>query len=160
MISLRYQGRDKVINALNRIADPKQREDLLDNIGSYGVSSTQERFIQRRDPEGQSWKESRRAREEGGQTLRDSNRLFQSLTHKVSGTSVAWGTNLVYASAHQFGAVIVPKNGKKLKFNGVGGGFVFVDKVTIPQRAFLGIDDHDQDEIEHLTESWLGGLLQ
>lgn len=78
-----------------------------------------------------------------GQPLVDTGRLRSSITHRADPQGVTIGTNIraksgaSIAAVHQFGAVIRPKNGKRLVFPGPGGGLVFAKKVTIPQRAFL-----------------------
>lgn len=49
------------------------------------------------------WKVSARAKAQRGQTLRDTNRLYNSLTVKPGRDQVIVGTNVAYAAAHHFG---------------------------------------------------------
>lgn len=158
-LTMHIQGKDRVLNALRLVADPATRREMLDDVGAYGVSSTQERFLQQKGPSGHSWKKSRRAIQFGGQTLRDSNRLFQSLTHAFTDNSASWGTNVAYAAIHQKGGVIRPRNKKKLMFKGMNG-FVMVDKVTIPARPYMGVNNEDREEIELIAQDHLARALE
>lgn len=62
-------------------------------------------------PDGTAWPHSRRASEEGGQTMSLTRRLRNSITAASSNTTAAVGTNVVYAAIHQFGGVIRAKKG-------------------------------------------------
>ena len=129
--------------ALTRLAGRAiDLEPAMDEIGAMLVASTLERFERGEDPDGQPWTPSIRALEQGGQTLVDTTRLRGSITHEAARDSVTVGTNVIYAAIHQFG-------GK------AGRG----KKVTIPERAFLGVNDDDAAEIgeilaEHLAEAF------
>lgn len=72
-----------------------------------------------------------------GQPLVDSGELRESITVKADGQGVTVGTNKIQARVQQFGATIVPKNGKTLAFPGPNGMVVFAKKVTIPARRYL-----------------------
>jgi phage virion morphogenesis protein len=154
--SIRYQGEKKIFQLLDKLASPELRKQLLDAIGAYGVSSTQQRFLDQVSPEGKKWKKSRRAETAGGQTLRLSGRLgFLSMVHQASPKMAAWGTNLVYAGIHQFGGVIKAKPGGSLKFPGMNGQDIFVKQVTIPARPYLGISGLDRKRIEQIAGDWV-----
>ncbi len=159
MITLEVKGDEYLVKAFKKFVDPSERRDLLDQVGSYGVSSTQQRFLDERGPDGQPWKKSRRARERGGQTLRDKGLLFSSLAHNTNPSSVEWGSNRIDAGIHQLGGTIRPKTAKKLAFKGVNG-MVFADKVTIPARPYLGINAEDVAEINATAQDWMKGMLQ
>lgn len=128
---------------------------LLDEIGGALVAATQQRFEAGQAPDGTPWERSRRAIYEGGQTLRDSGRLEQSITHRVSADRVAVGTNVIYAAVHQFGATIRPKAANALMFKTPGGGFAQVQSVTIPARPFLGMSQGDRAEVGAIVEDFL-----
>ncbi|WP_374653118.1 phage virion morphogenesis protein [Dongia sp.] len=130
---------------------------LLDNIGASLVTSTQMRFEREQGPDGQAWPPSIRALIEGGKTLRDHNQLYGSITHVASANGVEVGSNVLYAAVHQFGATIEAKNAKTLKFK-VGGRYVSKERVTIPARPFLGIDDGDRAMIAETVSEWLEAL--
>ena len=129
--------------ALTRLAGRAiDLEPAMDEIGAMLVASTLERFERGEDPDGNAWAPSIRALEQGGQTLVDTSQLRGSITHEAARDSVTVGTNVIYAAIHQLG-------GK------AGRG----KKVTIPERAFLGINDDDAAEIgdilaEHLAEAF------
>ena len=144
--------------ALGKLGDAAQRMEhpapLFDLIGAMLVTSTQDRFERGTDPEGNPWPVSLRVRFEGGSILRDSHFLFQSITHEASDEGVEVGTNVPYAATHQFGAVIRPVVARALAFE-VGGEVVFAQQVTIPRRAFLGLDDADEEAIEEIAEEFV-----
>lgn len=127
---------------------------LMDRIGAALVSSTQRRFEAQAGPDGVPWRRSLRATAGLGQTLLDSGRLRQSITHRAERDQVDVGTNVLYAAVHQFGATIRAKTGRGLRFR-VGDRWVTKRQVTIPPRRFLGLDDEDRDEIVTLSTAWL-----
>lgn len=129
---------------------------LMREIAASMEAWTQHRFETERAPDGTPWKRSRRAIEEGGQTLTKSARLRQSLSHRSSAKTAETGTNVVYAGVHQEGAVIRPKNAKALVFR-VGGRFVTAQKVEIPARPFLGIGPEDDRELGEIVGEFLAG---
>jgi phage virion morphogenesis protein len=91
---------------LERLRDAMQGQGSLaamQEIGRYGKTSTQFRFRDQRGPDGARWLQSQAARERGGQTLRESNRLYRSLTWRATPGEASWGTNVVYAAVHQYG---------------------------------------------------------
>lgn len=154
--SLRYELQDAVRPALQLLAarlgdlSPMMRE-----IGGQLEASTVLRFEREVGPDGRGWLPSRRAREQGGQTLTDTARLRQSITHRAGPDSAEVGTNVVYAAIHQFGGTIVPKSAPKLVFTLPDGTLVFVDKVTIPARPFIGVSSDDEIGIADTIDDWL-----
>jgi phage virion morphogenesis protein len=150
---LKIEGDDKLLKGLKGFEGGSRWKELFDTLASYGVSSTQQRFIDQKDPDGNTWKKSGRAKAEGGQTLRQGGDLFRSIWEDTTTKSAAWGSNLIYTAIHQFGGIIKPKNGKKLMFKGLSG-VVFVDQVTIPARPFLGVNAEDRAEISELINDW------
>lgn len=117
-------------------------------IGDALVSSTGMRFRNEQDPEGNSWKTSVRAAEQGGVTLTDSGRLRNSISARSNRQGVAVGTNLIYAGTHQFGR---PSKGS----SGVKNSIRASDHSTgsgHPQRAFLGISTADMAEIQSIIK--------
>lgn len=156
-----------------RLDDP---EPALEEIGSRLVLSTQLRFERQHDPDGVPWKPSLRAQKQKGQTLVDTARLLKSITHIVRSNAVEVGTNVVYASAHQFGlrirqaartAVLAfrPKGGKfasrkstrRRKRGAVPIAFAQHGPRTVqmPVRAFLGLDARDRQAILRIVGTWL-----
>lgn len=133
----------------------------FDQIGSYLVSSVIRRFKTEAGPGGRPWKKSRRALEQGGQTLTDRGRLRASITHNVLSDGVEVGTNVVYAAIHQFGGktkprTIRPKRAKALRIPGIGfRASVRHPGSRIPARPFLGLDERDERAISRIVDRYL-----
>ena len=125
---------------------------IFQALANYGESSTRLRFKKGIGPDGARWKPSARAQATGGQTLvlkGQHGGILGSITSRFDNASAEWGTNKVYAGVHQFGATIVPRSKKNLRFR-VPGGFVSTKRVNIPARPFLGVNDEDQREMTAL----------
>lgn len=157
MITLKADGVDDLTNALKRLSDPVKRKDLLEQIGAAGVTQTQQRFLDQAGPDGQPWVQSLRAKEQSGETLRDTNRLFTSLTYAADDKSVEWGTNVIYAGIHQLGGIIKPKSKKALAFKGANGKSYVVKSVTMPARPYLGLSDQNRNAMRHVVHDWIKG---
>lgn len=139
------------------IARTDDSRGLFDAIGASLVVSTQERFESEQDPEGNPWPASLRKLLEGGRTLTDTARLVQSMTHEPTEKSVAVGTNEIHGAIHQEGGIIRAKTPRGLRFRGAGnGGWVTKQEVEMPRRAFLGLDQDDENEIRAICAEWLG----
>lgn len=157
-----YEATLSVLGAA--IAKTDNARGLFDAIGMALVSSTQNRFETETDPTGNPWPESLRKTMFGGRTLTDTAALVQSITHEATDNSVAVGTNLIYAAIHQMGGTIKAKEPISsftkggLRFKGPGGAWVRKNEVTIPQRAFLGLDADDENEIRAICADWLGAV--
>lgn len=134
---------------------------IMRNIGIFVQASTKRRFTEEISPSGTPWKKSRRAKEQGGQTLSDTGRLRNSITFLAGKDSVAIGTSVPYGKYHQFGTapyVILPKSKKVLKFT-IGGKVIFAKRVNhtgLPKREFLGLSEQDKTQIISLVKSYLG----
>lgn len=143
---------------IRRLREPRS---AYDQIGSYLVTSTLERFQRGHGPGGAPWKRSARADRQGGQTLVDRGRLRDSITHNVLPDGVEVGTSVVYAAIHQFGGrtkprIIRARNARALRIPGIG----FRKSVRhpgsqIPARPFLGIDDNDERQIRRIIDRYL-----
>jgi len=116
------------------------------------------RFEREEAPDGTPWQPSRRALEQGGQTLTDHGILRLSINHASTARSAEAGTNVIYAGVHQEGAVIRPVNAKALIFQ-IGGRTVSAQEVTIPARPFLGIGADDERELGAIVGDFLSGAL-
>lgn len=160
---------------------PDQLPYAADEIGEAMVSSTQRRFGTEKSPEGTPWKQSQRARRDGGKTLQESRRLYRSVVSRVltaaQTTGVEWGTNVIYAAIHQMGGKIQKYAQSRPIFRKVKAGEIqpgFVKRrhsnfeswhgqgehsITIPARPFIGIDTADRDEISSILVSWLNKAL-
>lgn len=160
MTGIRIDVTDAIGPALDRlIAGGEDLSPLMDGIGMKMAENTRWRFRDGTAPDGVAWLPSRRARDQGGQTLVDSGRLRDSIVHALQGRdSVAWGTNILYAAAHQFGVTITPRTpGGRLRFR-IGDAWVSAASVTLPARPFLGVSDDDREDIADLVAQYIGSL--
>lgn len=154
-ISVTADGESPIMALLEHLIG-YDKQAMFDEIGAYGVSSTQIRFVDQSDVDGNPWKQSWRAKLQNGQTLRDTGRLMNSMTHNVLNNGVEWGTNVDYAAALHYGAHIVPKTAQYLVFN-VSGNWRKVKEVTNPPRSFLGINNEDDESILNIIGRHLSG---
>lgn len=160
---------DAVMQGLARLqAGVTDAQPLLRMIGAYGVRSTQERFLSETAPDGTRWKELNPAYAElkggGYNILTRSGALMQSLNARAGMDQVSWGSPMIYAAVHQFGATIKAKNAPSLAFMLGGRGLapvqlVRVQSVTIPARPYLGINADDREEIVALTGEYIRSLI-
>jgi phage virion morphogenesis protein len=157
-VRMELGGADKTLAALGAaLARTRSPRGLMDGIGREMVARTKLRFQAQTGPDGGPWPQSIRARVMGGRTLIQRGRLLESITHEASDSSVAVGTNTLYAAIHQLGGTIKAKTGKGLRFRLPGGlGSRTVKSVTIPARPFLGLSGEDEGVIKTLIALWLG----
>jgi phage gpG-like protein len=142
-------------------ADPT---GLLDIWGALLEASTRRRFDTGTAPGGVPWPPSIRAKLQGGKTLVDKGNLEGSIRYAVRPNELEVGIDGVGASSkfayvHQFGAHIVPKEAKALRFPLPGGGFAVVSSVDIPARPFLGIDEDDKLDMKETGGEYLRSLI-
>lgn len=131
---------------------------VLDTIGASIAAETVQHFEAGASPDGNPWPVSLRARIQSGQTLVDTGRLVQSISHQVAADrqSVSVGTNVEYAAIHQFGGVIRPVRAKALKFRLPTGQWVHAQRVVMPARPYLGIGWGERETILDTIAHWLG----
>jgi len=148
----------KLRHTLGKMAtiNPKDAHRIMAGVL---LTTTQLRFRNTEDPEGNKWKKSARASLAGGKTLTDSAQLKKSIHAKFSARSASIGTNKLYAAIHQFGGVIKPKKSAWLTFEIPGVGFRRVAQVTIPARPYLGISDDDKALMRQALARYLKGKV-
>lgn len=103
------------------VADIKH-VDLWGQAAKILEGQAKDCFAFSRSPEGTPWSPLKHNRPRGGsKPLLDTGVLRASLVGRAAGhiervtpTSLEWGTNVLYAYTHQYGAVITPKKGKYL----------------------------------------------
>lgn len=134
-------------------------QPLLKSIAYYGESSTRERFSTETDPAGNKWKQSLRAKRDGGKTL-DQDGYLANINSTADDQKAEWGSNRIYAAIHQFGGTIKPKSAKALHFQIPGLGWVMRKQVTLPARPYLGISNDDQENILDLVNKHISGLIR
>jgi phage virion morphogenesis protein len=151
-------GAEEALRVLGAaVARAERPRDLYDRVGAALAVSTQHRFETETDPEGSPWPASLRKLLMGGRTLTDSARLVSSITHEASDSGVAVGTNVLHAAIHQTGGTIRAKTPAGLRFRSPGNGsWVTKQSVEMPRRAFLGVDEGDEEDIEAIAGEWLG----
>lgn len=127
---------------------------VQEGVGQILVSSTQLRFMNQAGPDGSPWAQlsavtlsRRRKGGRGAQILRDTGRLMNSVTSKITDNEVQIGTNVIYAGTHQFGA----KKGDygKTKRNGP------IPWGNIPARPFLGYNNEDNENVNELIQRYV-----
>ena len=173
-IEIRDDDRD-IRLALRRLArwSGGDMYGTFDEIGGYLETATRLRFLAEEDPEGRPWKPSRPSYDRGparsgrsrfsnpdrGKTLQASGRLLRSITHVAHRTRSETGTNVVYASPHQFGdrtepRVIRPRRKKALSWPGAPHPVRRVNHPgsVVPKRAFLGASTRDKVRIVDIVE--------
>ena len=97
----------------------------------------------------------------GNRILQNSGKLKQSMTFKVSATSVEVGPGggLPYARIHQLGGIIRPVKAKCLAVP-FGGGILRLKQVKIPARPYLIVPPEDIPKYALAAVEWIqGGAL-
>lgn len=136
-------------------------------IGQLLKASTQQRFRDQHGPNRSPWRRVRR----GGQALRLSGRLRNSIQYRADDRSVEVGTNVVYAKAHQFGLdeqqavkphtrLVTKVFGRALRFPVYGFVRGHTRHMRIWARPFLGFSDTDIEDIEAVVLDRLDRLFQ
>ena len=160
--TIQFHGQEKITEWLNRVL--KQAGDhtkLMHNIGSILEHNTKQRINTGIGTDDKPWQKSWRAKMQGGTTLRDTSRLYNSIKYTVldGGKRVVVGTNVFYAPVMHYGATIRAKTGKYLKFKTTMGGWAQIQSVIIPPRPFLGMSVDDSQEVLFEIEEYLLELL-
>jgi len=134
----------------------KNMKDPLERAGLFLLRSTDKRFRDEVSFTGKSWeplseitekrrRKGKKGNKYGNSILRDTGRLFQSVTpakndnhvYRLDNSKVEIGTNVIYANVHQFGN----------------------PKLNIPARPFLGISEDDEKKINGVFVSWANERL-
>lgn len=151
----------QVLAWLERVRQLPRREgrSIMSAIGRYMKTAMQMRFRRQVDPDGKPWVPSKAAKTRGGQTLRDTNRLFRSLTWRAGSDYAEAGTNVVYAAVNHFGilkVVSVRAHRRMTRRSGARNGAVSVRSSVVkasrrlmfrPARRFAGFGQADIDGI-------------
>lgn len=159
---MKFTGLDQVLKHIETL-EASHQAAMLEVAGETLVTLTKERFTLGVDPYGIAWKVSRRAQEQGGQTLRDKGILANSFTFEpISSDGLIYGTNVWYGEVHQKGWVIEPKKARALRW-GAGKDAKFAKRVTIPARPMVPDDrgppaPYDA-ELKATLEDALNGMI-
>ncbi len=114
----------------------------MQEIATYGESSTRLRFRDQFGPDGQAWLPSLRVQEHGGKTLIKDRHLLDSIVSNSGGDFAEWGSNVIYAAIHQFGG----QAGRGLK-------------TEIPARPSFGINEEDETSILNIVNRHLSDAV-
>lgn len=160
-IAIRVEVKDeKVLSALSRLSlQSDGRRDLLARIGAGEADNTRLRFSDQAGPDGTPWEPSIRAMTQGGETLRDTGRLMNSITYVTNDDSVEVGTNVMYAAMMHGGGTIRAVGSGYLKFK-IGPAWVQKKSVTIPARPFLGLDSEGETEIIGIIDQFMRSRIE
>ena len=116
-------------------------------IGEHLLTKARLGFKEQTSPKGEKWAPSKRAQEQGGQTLVDTAILKNSITYALTGQGLQFGpdaTVSAYAAIHQFG-------GK------AGRGH----QVEIPRRQYIPEpEDLTEDDLKDMGEMVARALLE
>ncbi len=149
---------DKFNDALQK-AGNLNFEKIHKQMGEYMLKEVRMRFKHGEGPDGAKWPKSYRAKIQGGQTLRDTKRLQNSITYRAKRRGVEIGTNVKYAAVHQEGDTIKAKRKKYLRFK-VGDRWYQKKEVTVPARPFLGINDENIEELKRILNEAIKEALK
>ncbi len=132
---------------------------LMEVIGEVVRTSVERNFAQEGRP---AWEPSRRALEDGGQTLSKTGRLRRSFTVAAGNGWTAVGTNVAYAAIHQLGGHTGPHIIRPRKKKALRTPYGIFRKVNhpgslIPARPFLQVQDEDWEEIKATINDFLLG---
>lgn len=153
-IAVEVRGLEDVVAKLTRLSS-FNRALVLESLGAMVESQTRRRIeSEKTSPDGAAWKPNRA----GTSILKRAGLLLASIHYRVSGDEVRIGTGMIYGAIHQFGGTIVPKNARKLVFQGLNG-LVFADQVTIPARPYLGVSSANLAEMRPVLISAISRLL-
>lgn len=142
---------------------------MMEIAGGIFENSTRNRFHTERGPGGIPWPPTWKQKvgavgpygpAKNSKTLQDSGLLLGSIRSNVGDRFVETGVDgrsrsARYARVHQEGRTIRPRNAKALAFVGADGHFRMVQKVTIPARPFMGIDQQDVTDLREAFVDYL-----
>jgi phage virion morphogenesis protein len=143
---------ERLAGRIARLGDMDTRP-LMDEIGSLAESQTKRRIdAEKTAPDGTpwpAWSDSYAATRHQGQSLLvASQALLDSIDYVVGlgGDYVEWGSNLVYAAAHQNG----------LDMSLVGSR----RRITIPARTYFGLSTENEEDLAVLVDDFIDRQLE
>jgi len=150
-----------VVAALERLIvlgqDPRA---AYKDVGEYLLQVTEERFDTETGPGGIEWPDvtaETRKRKKHPKILTERGDLRRSFSYDASSPEeLVFGTNVVYAAAHQFGISRTAAAFGALKR---GAGERAARSPDLPARPFLGFDDQDGERVleiflDHIDQEW------
>lgn len=140
------QAIQKLTGIASQLQHPRKLYGLL---GETLKKIHADRFKAEVAPDGKKWQPlSPITREIKGndQILKQGGYLSQKTAYNYDDNRLEFGSDAKYAKLHQFGGVIRPKKGKRLKF-GKGSNTVYVKQSKIPARPWLGVNAQDEQKL-------------
>lgn len=137
----------------------KDFSPAMREIAGVVEGRVRERFKDGKGPDGARWRPSRRALDEGGQTLVDTGRLRDSITSASDARSAIVGTNVLYAAIHQEGGTIKAKGRASGGASALRTPFGPRGSVNMPARPFLGFAADEADEIRDVLAVYIQGQV-
>lgn len=140
----------RVVEALNELIQRGHNpRPALQEIGEYLITSTKQRFRDRKAPDGTPWAPNApltiaRKGNRDEPLIGETGRLRNEIRYRVSGSGIEWGSNLAYAAMQQFG-------GQKENYPHLRG--------DIPARPFLGLSEEDETTALEIVNDWLAEAL-
>lgn len=95
---------DLILKLKNLESKAKDMTPAMKKISASMATKIRMCFKNEKNPEGNPWAKSHRAKRDSGMSLADTGRLKVSINHKYTGTIAAAGTNVKYARVMHFGA--------------------------------------------------------
>lgn len=150
MIVIKYDDAD-VLSMLTQLHERMgDLSPVMQQIAGYMHDSSEQAFANQRDPvTGDPWPElseatlQMRPDRAGGELLRDSAQLVDSLQQDFDAMSAYYGTPKEYAAMHQFGGTTSPRS--------------MIPNHEIPARPFLGLDDVSKEDVLDMLAGYLRG---
>lgn len=176
MISVEYDIDDVRLSIKNIEDRIKNLRPVLVAISETMLSKIEDNFQTEGARLGKKWQElapaTIKARKSAHPILQARGRLIKSISRSVDDNSAQVGTNLIYASIHQYGGIInlagrsetfqklrISKGKKKGQFRKgttEGRGFTFKGSVIkIPARPFMELAGSDIEEIKKIAEAFI-----
>lgn len=134
----------------------KKEQEFWHKVGDEFVFLTQQRIRHNKDVNGKPFTPSLRVKAQGGKTLYDTGRLFNSFTYTFIQNGVKVTTDVPYAHALHYGAKIRAKNAEFLRFK-TAYGWVSKKEVVLPARPFLGVGEQERASFKELLMEMIYG---
>lgn len=145
----------KLERQIRAAASRRRMRLLLEGLAGVGEETTRARILRGGPgPDGEAWKPPHG----GGKALSRSGLLAATLASTTTRRTARWGSSRVYARIHQLGGVVRPRRRRALHFE-LGALPIFVRKVVIPARPFIGWGADEEHAANALVRRWMNEAL-
>lgn len=149
MIEARIEDRRTAEALAQLIKRVENLRPVQDDLGEYFIESTKRRFKTKTAPDGSRWRDNSELTQElkgsNDPLIGESRRLSNEIHRRIDGTTVSWGSSLVYAGMQQHG-------GLKSVYPHLWG--------NIPARPFLGMSNEDEQVVLEILQEHLAGAFE